>query len=244
MAPCDAGHRSCKTEHNGKPAFDIDAEQTDSFTILHACTNHHAEGGEVQEGKHQPDDHQREAEVNQPPPRIVDAFTKPEPGPDIGRTGKRIRCRLRDRVGAIIVLDDFSQHDGQAERHQDLVRMGALVEEADQTAFHGNAHKAHDHNRHQHRQGHGPVYEKGSSFRTKPVLDIGNINLERVTEKIFLCLADRLVGCEQQRSQRHRAERTEHEQGSVGEVDHTQGTENECQPERDERVGPTLVQSI
>jgi hypothetical protein len=46
---------------------------------------------------------------------------------------------LRDRIGAVIILDDFLQHDGEAEGHEDLVGMRALVEMLDQAAFHGEA---------------------------------------------------------------------------------------------------------
>jgi hypothetical protein len=49
---------------------------------------------------------------------------------------ERPRGGRRDRVGAVEILDDLLQHDGQAEGHEDLVGMGALVEVLDQAALH------------------------------------------------------------------------------------------------------------
>jgi hypothetical protein len=63
---------------------------------------------------------------------------QPEQAPEV-EAPESLGCRCRDRVGAVEVLDDLLQHDGQAEGHQDLVGMGALVEVLDQPAFHDHA---------------------------------------------------------------------------------------------------------
>ncbi len=68
-----------------------------------------------------------------------------------------LREPVLDRVGAVEILDDFLQHDGQAEGHEDLVRMGALVEVLDQAALHDEADSDHDRDREQDCDRHRPV---------------------------------------------------------------------------------------
>ena len=74
-----------KAEHDGETAIDVDAQQADRLTVCHACAHHHAECGELQEGKHQPDNQRGKREVHQPPVRIDDGVlcVKPDQNTEI-----------------------------------------------------------------------------------------------------------------------------------------------------------------
>ena len=94
-------------------------------------------------------------EINQAPQRINDGvFSKTEKHAEIKRTAEGIRGRRWNGIGAIERLDDFLKHNRQAECHQNLVSMRALVEMFDQTAFHHIADDQHDGDRKQDRQRH------------------------------------------------------------------------------------------
>ncbi len=62
-------------------ALDIDAEQADRLAVAHAGADHHAVGGELQEGEDDADDREREEEIDQAPPRIGDRVTQPRSMP-------------------------------------------------------------------------------------------------------------------------------------------------------------------
>ena len=79
-----------------------------------------------------------------------------------GAAGEGGRGGHRDRIGAEIVFDDLLQDDGEAEGHEDLVGMGALVEMFDQPALHDKADGQHDRHGKEDRQGNGPIQHPGT----------------------------------------------------------------------------------
>ncbi len=76
----------------------------------------------------------------------------PSIAPKSTAAGEHLRCRCRDRVRAVEILDDFLKHDGEAEGHQDLIRMRTLVEILDQAALHEEPDQRHDRYREQDRK--------------------------------------------------------------------------------------------
>ena len=123
----------------------------------HAGADHHSKGGELQEGKDRGDDKQCKDEIDRTENRIADGVGfKADQRAEIERANQQVGGRGRDRVCAVVSLDDFLKNDGQAKGHKDLVGMGPLVEMFDQAAFHGKADADHDGDRKQDGQGDGP----------------------------------------------------------------------------------------
>src|SRR3546814_19212110 len=74
------------------------------------------------------DNHQREAEVDQAPPGIDHRLAESEQHAHSGRPGDRVRRGGGNGIGAEERLDDFLQHDREAEGNENLLGMTALVE--------------------------------------------------------------------------------------------------------------------
>ncbi len=185
------------------------------------------------------------AEIDQAPVGVDDRVgIETQHGAEIERAGKGGRRRCRDRVGAVEILDDLGHHDGEAEGHEDLIGMGALVEVLDQPALHHEADGDHDGDGEQDRQRHRPVDHHIPGRLSEPVIDIGNIDLHGIAEEILARLIDDLVAQGQKLGECDRTERADHEEGAVGEVDHTQRAEDQRQTEGDQRIGRPLVEAV
>src|SRR5690606_33555032 len=78
----------------------------------------------------------------------------------------------------------------------------------------------------------------------EPRLGKGRAHFERRAPGRKLRLVDDDAFHGDDRAERHRAERAEHEQGAMREIDDAERPENEGQAERDERIGPALVQPV
>ena len=76
----------------------------------------------------------------------------------------------------------------------------------------------------------------------EPVVDVGNLYLERIAEEILLGLVDDGVRQREDPAQRDRAERTDHEQRPMGEVHDAKRSEDQRQTKGDQRIGRSLVQ--
>src|SRR5690606_35315563 len=168
-----------EAEHDGEAPVDIDAQQSDGLAVGHAGADHHAEGGELQEGKHATDQDRGEDEVDQAPDRIGDDVgLHAEECADVGSAAQIGRHGLGNGVGAEEALDQLLRHDGEAERHQDLFGMGALVEVLDDAALKRDADQQHDGNGDDNREWYGIVDQYGAEI-TKPGLNQGFADLER-----------------------------------------------------------------
>src|SRR5690606_8069594 len=243
----DAGH-ACddrrNAEHDGEAPIDVDAEDADRLAVSHAGTHDHAEGGELQEGEHSTDHRSCEKEVYEAPPWIGDhAGPHAEPGADVGCAAQSVGHRLWMRVGAEERLDQFTQHDGEAEGDEDLLGVRPLIEMLDDAAFHGNAHEEHHGNADEKRYGNRIVDEPGAEV-PEPCLYQRFANLHRLAPWRQLCRVDRDRFQRQEIAEGHGAERAKHEQGTVGEVHDPQRAEDERQAKGNQRVGAALVQPI
>src|SRR3546814_9991265 len=97
-----------------------DVCSSDLLAVLHAGAHNHAEGGELEESEDQADDHQRERQVDQAPPRIDDGIPQSEQRADGGGAGDRVGRGGGNGIGAEECFDDLLQHDGEAEGDQYL----------------------------------------------------------------------------------------------------------------------------
>ena len=239
--PRDSGGNA---EHHGKAAVDVDAQQTDRFAVRHPGADDHAEGGELQEGKDRADDQHREAEIYEAPVGVDQRTVETKQRPEIKAAGKGRRRGRGNGVRAVEILDDLLQHDGKAEGHKDLVRMGAFVEVLDEAAFHDEANRQHHGDREEDRQRHGPVHDGGSYLGAEPCLDIGRLDFQGVAEEVLLRLRERDTAERQDALQRNGAEGADHEKRAMGEVDHPQRAEDQGQTEGDQRIGRALVEAV
>ena len=122
--------------------------------------------------------------------------------------------------------------------------MRAFVEMFNQAAFHDDADCGHYGDSKEDRQWNRPVNDTGPDLRTKPGLNHGSFDFGRVTQEICLCRVFGYRGNVQDTLQRYCAECTDHEQGTVSEVNNAQSTKNECQPQRNQRIGRALVEPV
>ncbi len=129
------------------------------------------------------------AEIHNTPNRIVQGHT--EPGAEVDNTVQCFGCRCLDRIGTEKRLDDFLQHNCQAERDQDLVSMRTFVKMADQSALHNIAQKQHNRNRSQNCQWNRPTDNPLSGSLAKPRFNIRRFNFQRITQKILLGFVQR-----------------------------------------------------
>mmetsp|Transcript_23278 Transcript_23278/g.40216 ORF Transcript_23278/g.40216 Transcript_23278/m.40216 type:complete len:543 (-) Transcript_23278:1165-2793(-) len=242
---CETRDRSRYPEHQREPAVDVDAQQLHSFPVGHPGPHNHPKGGELQERKDRTDDDRRKSKVDQPPIGVDDHIgIKAQGRAKVERAAERIRGRRRDRVCAVIILDDLLQNDGQAKGHKDLVRVGTLVEVFDQAAFHQDTDADHDRDRKEDRKRHRPVDNCVPGRLSEPVINIWHIHLERVAEEVGLRVVNHRVADRDNPAQGDRAERSDHEQGAVRKVDHAERAKNERKTERDQRIGRALVESV
>ena len=218
--------------------------KSDRFAVGHPSPHHHAEGREPEKREHCADHRQREQEIDQPPGRVDDiAGIHADNDAEIDHAACNIGRRLRNGVCAELALDDFLQHDRQAERHEDLFCVRALVKEPYQPALHGDADQEHDGYRDQDRDRHRIIQQQRSDV-SEPGLDIGLADFHRGPpgrgpgriEADHLQAEDRL--------DRNGAKRAEHEQGAMGEIDNTQSAENKCQAERNQGIRAPLVEPV
>ena len=145
----------------------------------------------MQERKNRADDDDGKDEVDQPPDRIDHHVrVHAQEHAKIERSNQSLRCGRLDRVGTEIILDDLLQHDGQPERHQDLVRMGPLVEVLDQTTLHRHSDEQHDGHGNNQGQWHRPVDDRLPHLRTEPGFDIGRLHFQWIAQEIGFCLVD------------------------------------------------------
>jgi hypothetical protein len=91
---------------------------------------------------------------------------------------QRRRHGLADRVGAEDGLDDFLQHDGEAEGDEYLLGMRALVEMLDQATFHDDADQQHHRNGEEDGKRHRPVDQHGAPI-AEPGLGQRRTHFER-----------------------------------------------------------------
>src|SRR5690606_165503 len=202
--------------------------------------HHHAEGREAQEREHECDQNEREQEVDEPPPRVADGVSKPEPGADVSAAREGRRRRHRNRVRAEVGLHDLLQHDCQPEGDEDLVGVRATVEMADQAALERHAEQPHHRDREQDRQWNR-VVDQALAEVAEPDLQVRDL-LVRIEERDALVL--HLPGDVEQLVQRDRAEGADHEQGAMREVHDAERAEDQREPEGDQRVGAALVEAV
>ena len=132
------------------------------------------------------------------------------------------------------------EHDGQAEGDQNLVRMGAVVEVADQAALHQNTQGQHQRYGQQNRQRHRKADDLQPEV-TPPDLQVGHIHHHlQAGDALVFDLGRQL----EQHLHADRAKPADHEQRAMGKVDHAQRAENECEPQGNQRVRAALVQAV
>ena len=118
--------------------------------------------------------------------------------------------------------------------------MRTIIEMPDQAPLHHDTDEQHHRNRQQDRQ-RDRVVDHLQSRIAKPDLKVGYVDvaIKERHARIF-----HLLGRLQQQLHADGTERPQHEQRSMGEVDDAEGAENQRQTESDERIGPTLVQTV
>ena len=146
-------------------------------------------------------------------------------------------------IGAVIVLDDLLQDDREAECHEDLVSVRALVEVLDQAAFHRDPDQGHDYYGQRDRNWHGVIDYGVAGCVAEPDFYVGN-HFRRGRKAKARVLGGHFLADLQDLVRRDRAEGAEHKQRAMGKVDHTQCAENQCQPQGDQRIGAALVETV
>src|SRR3546814_4335169 len=81
----------------------------------------------------------------------------------------------------LLRLDDFLQHDREAEGNENLLGMTALVEMADQAALHGQADQQHDRDGQQDGERHREVDQRLADV-AEPDLQVGDRSEEQTSE--------------------------------------------------------------
>ena len=193
----------------------------------------------MKEREHRPDDHYGKQQVQQAPPGI-DHAVQAEDGTNIGAARHQLRCRHRDRVGAEIRFDDFLKYDRQTEGHQDLVGVFPLVEVAYKTTLHRKPDQQHHRYRHENGNWHR-IIDDGPADITPPDLEIGCL-LVRVKERDAFVLHAHGDGQHVLHADRDKG--PQHEDRAMGKIHDAEGAEHQCQAQRYQRIGSTLVQPV
>ena len=121
--------------------------------------------------------------------------------------------------------------------------MGALIEIPDQAALHGDPDDQHDGNREKNGNGHREI-EKRRAEITEPDFNIRLPDFHRRAPWRHFGRIDRHHLNVQNGLDRHRAESTQHEQGTVREVHHAERAEDNGQAKRDQGIGPALIETV
>ena len=72
ITPASPRRQRRNAEHDGEATVDVDAQQAHRLAVGHAGADHHAEGGELQEGKDAANDHRCKDEVDDAPVGVDD----------------------------------------------------------------------------------------------------------------------------------------------------------------------------
>ncbi len=136
--------------------------------------------------------------------------------------------------------DNFLADNGKPECDQYLVGVWALVEMPYQATLHEKAEGQHDRNGNEDGQGYCEV-DNGCSHDRKLGLQYRHLLVGLEQGDAFVPDLGRNG---QHLAQRDRAECTDHEDGTMREVDDTQGTEYQRQTQGNQGIGAPFVQAI
>ncbi len=114
----------------------------------------------------------------------------------------------------------------------------------DQAPLHDEADGDHDRDREQDRERHRPVHDGRARALAEPVLDVVDVHHHRIAEEVGSGGIDHRVARGEDAAEGDGAERAQHEERAVGEVDHAKRAEDQRQAEGDERIGAALVEAV
>ena len=125
-----------------------------------------------------------------------------------------------------------------------MVSVWTLIEVFDQAALKDVAECEHEGDDDENGEWHGPVLHPFSHRAPKPMVKIGHLDFERISQEVFPGLINLDVAELKEFLHGNRNKRPDHEQRAMRKVDDTQSAENQGKSKGDQGISRALIQTV